>query len=38
MLRTSMLKAFPKSLSEWGGIFKSINCEFVSCPYDQIDK
>ena len=32
-LRTSMLKAciFPKSLTIWGGIFKSINCEFFSC-------
>ena len=31
--RTSMLKAciFPKRLTKWGGIFKSINCEFLSC-------
>ena len=31
--RTSMLKMhiFPKSLTKWGGIFKSINCEFFPC-------
>ena len=36
--RTSMLNAciFPKSLTEWGGIFKSINCELFHA-YDQID-
>ena len=33
-----MLKAciFPKSLTTWDGIFKSINCEFFH-EYDQID-
>ena len=37
--RTSMLKAciFPKSLTTWGGIFKSKNCEFFFHAYDQID-
>ena len=39
ILRTSMLKVciFPKSLTTWGGIFKSINCDFFFHAYDQID-
>ena len=36
--RTSMLKAciFPKSVTKWDGIFKSISCDFFHA-YDQID-
>ena len=38
LLRTSMPEAciFPKSLNKWGGIFKSINCDFFHAYY-QID-
>ena len=35
---TSMLKAciFPKSITKWGGIFKSMNCAIFSCIWSNI--
>ena len=38
--RTSMLKAsiFPKSITKWGGIFKSMNCAIFSCICSKLVK